>query len=112
MSTETVQFELTPLEGVGARLMQFGGFDKAAEVPVNRCPPARGRPASANSLFVEDTSFTIVRMPSVATAMPDAVQSNWSRLFRANLSEGLYASLLRLARCADGWRGKGSRGLT
>jgi hypothetical protein len=47
-----------------------------------------------------------------ANTMPKAIVSNWTRLFFANLSSGLYSRIMQIARRPDGWRGEGSKGLT
>jgi hypothetical protein len=69
------------------------------------------RPSSQVSLNWTARQAAREQEPMTA-AMPSAIVSNWTRLFRANLSGQLYSRIMQIARRQDGWRGQGSKRLS
>ena len=67
--------------------------------------------ASLSANFAARLAARSQERPTVNT-MPQVIVSNWTRLFRANLSSTLYSRIMQIARRQPGWRGQGSKGLT
>jgi hypothetical protein len=89
---------IIPLADAGSRqiLLSDTGERQFASVSANLAARLAARPRE---------------QPTVNT-MPQVIVSNWTRLFRANLSSTLYSRIMQIARRQDGWRGQGSKGLT
>jgi hypothetical protein len=87
---------IIPLADTGSRQILLSDRGERASVSANLAARLAARPQE---------------QPTVNT-MPQVIESNWTRLFRANLSSTLYSRIMQIARRQDGWRGQGSKGLT
>jgi hypothetical protein len=70
-----------------------------------------GQHVSSPAYLAARRAARLKDVPTV-NAMPQAIVSNWTSIFRAGLSVPLYSRIMQISLRQDGWRGPGSKGLT